>query len=237
MFRPARRAAALSGAAALGLGGLLSIGVGLAGGGTGDQPAAATEMVAPALTTPGSAPVTAPAPAASPLPSSWSEASQTTARTTARPTPSSSVHLVIDSVGLDLPLLPLTPRKGVIDPPTLTAGYWIEPYGGPVASAEQATNTLYVAAHSAGRGGDGFDPLLTADHRGGAVTAGDEIEIRTAGGTVTYTVEATTRYDKDQLAGVADVWESVPGRLVLITCFQRADGRAATENLVVFAHS
>jgi hypothetical protein len=33
------------------------------------------------------------------------------------------------------------------------------------------------------------------------------------------------------------VWERVPGRLVLITCFQRAGGRAATENLVVVAEA
>jgi hypothetical protein len=33
------------------------------------------------------------------------------------------------------------------------------------------------------------------------------------------------------------VWEAHPGRLVLITCFQRGGGRASTENLVVFAES
>lgn len=62
-----------------------------------------------------------------------------------------------------LSLLGLTPRRGAIDPPLLTAGYWIEPYAAPVGSADQAVSTLYVAAHSAGRGDDGFDPLLTAD--------------------------------------------------------------------------
>jgi hypothetical protein len=54
---------------------------------------------------------------------------------------------------------------------------------------------------------------------------------------VTYTVERSERYGRDQLAGAADVWEASPGRLVLITCFQRADGRASTKNLVVFAES
>ncbi len=66
---------------------------------------------------------------------------------------------------------------------------------------------------------------------------GDVVEVSTPGGTVGYTVERTERYAKDELAGAADIWEAVPGRLVLITCFQRADGRDSTENLVVFAES
>jgi hypothetical protein len=65
---------------------------------------------------------------------------------------------------------------------------------------------------------------------------GDVVEVSTPGGTVGYTVERTERYAKDELAGAADIWEAVPGRLVLITCFQRA-GRASTENLVVVASS
>jgi hypothetical protein len=156
---------------------------------------------------------------------------------TAHYTPSSPVHLVAPGVGLDLPLLALTPEDGVIDPPLLTAGYWIETYGAPVASADQAANTLYIAAHSAGRGDDGFDPLLTPDHTGSALAAGDVIEVRTPQGTVGYTVERTQRYGKAELPQATEVWEAHPGRLVLITCFQRADGRNSTENLVVFAQA
>ena len=86
-------------------------------------------------------------------------------------------------------------------------------------------------------GEDGFDPLLTADQRGSALEAGDTVDVRTPNGTVTYTVERTQRYRKNALADAAEVWEASPGRLVLITCFQRADGRVATENLVVVAQS
>ncbi|MGY1631276.1 class F sortase [Geodermatophilus sp. SYSU D01186] len=219
LTRPTRRAAALSGAAALGVTGVLVLGVGLhSGPATGSTtPSASATAVA-----------TAAAPSESPSPSPTP---------TARATPSSSVHVAIDSVGLDLPLLPLTPERGVIDPPTLTAAYWIEPYGAPVASAEQADNTLYIAAHSAGRGDDGFGPLLTADHRRGAVGPGDVVDVRTPDGTVSYTVQSTARYAKGELAAADEVWRAVPGRLVLITCFQRADGRAATENFVVVAQA
>lgn len=187
---------------------------------------------------------TAPAPEASEATTSAGrtdsppEAPATTAPTpTPLRTPSSDKHIRIGAVGIDLPLLPLTPRRGVIDPPTLTAAYWIEPYGDPVAPAEQADNTLFVAAHSDGSGENGFDPLLSPDHGRGAVDVGDVVEVQTPRGTVSYTVERTQRYGKNELAGATEVWEAHPGRLVLITCFQRADGRATTENFVVFAQS
>ncbi|RFU19879.1 class F sortase [Geodermatophilus marinus] len=224
--RPTRRAAALTGAAALGVAGVLLLVLGLTAGGPLAPTRAGETVAAPAVPStpvpPASSPTPAPAPSSLP---------------TARHTPSSAVRLVVPSVGLDLPLLGLTPRRGVIDPPLLTAGYWLEPYGAPVGAAERATNTLYVAAHSAGRGDDGFDPLLTPDHRGAAVGPGDVVEVRTPEGTVSYTVTGTQRVAKGALPDAAGVWESSPGRLVLITCFQRADGREATENLVVVAEA
>jgi sortase (surface protein transpeptidase) len=228
LTRPTRRAAALSGAAALGVSGALVLGIGL----QSDPAAGTAAAAAPTTPTASASPTTAAAPT-----TAASESRSPGPTPTARATPSSSVHVEIDSVGLDLPVLPLTPERGVIDPPTLTAAYWIEPYGAPVASADQADNTLYIAAHSAGRGDDGFDPLLTADHRRGAVDPGDVVDVRTPDGTVSYTVQSTARYAKGELAVAAEVWEAVPGRLVLITCFQRADGRAATENFVVVAQS
>ena len=155
----------------------------------------------------------------------------------ARWTPASDTRLVVPSVGIDLPLLGMTPAGGTIDPPLLTAGYWIEPYGAPVGTAAEAQNTLYVAAHSAGYGSDGFDPLISDGGEGSTLAAGDVVEVRGPSGTVTYTVTSSHRYGKDELPGATEVWEVSPGRLVLITCFQRADGREATENLVVVAES
>ena len=215
--RPGRRTAALSGLAALGLTGAVALGVGLSTGPAG-PPGAATE--APAGLS------AAPSPDVPPR-----------STPSAHMTPSSAVHVRVPAVDLDLPVLPLTTRRGVIDPPLLTAAYWIEPYGDPVGSADQADNTLYLAAHSAGRGSDGFDPLLGSGEGGSALAAGDRVEVSTPEGTVAYTVERTARYDKDALAGAAEVWEASPGRLVLITCLQRGGGRTSTENLVVFAES
>ena len=216
-----RRALLLAGAAAALVGALLLV-AGLLGGG---GEAAAAHAAADRTT---AAPSGAPDPTASSAPPSSPEA---------RWTPASDKRLVVPSVGVDLPLLGMTPDGDTINPPLLTAAYWIEPYGAPVGAAGDAENTLYVAAHSAGRGTDGFDPLIADDGEGSTLAAGDAVEVRTPSGTVTYTVTGTQRYGKDELPGATEVWEVSPGRLVLITCFQRADGREATENLVVIAEA
>jgi sortase (surface protein transpeptidase) len=215
-----RRALLLAGAVLAVVGALLLV-VGL----SGDRGIAAAQPVAdrPAAETTG-----APEPTAT-------AAAPTTPE--ARYTPASDTRLVVPSVGIDLPLLGMSPDDGHIDPEMLTAGYWIDSYGAPVGTAAEAENTLYVAAHSAGRGDDGFDPLISADGEGSTLAAGDVVEVRTPTGTVPYTVTGTHRYGKEELPGAEEIWEVAPGRLVLITCFQRADGREATENLVVVAEA
>jgi sortase (surface protein transpeptidase) len=217
--RPTRRTAALAGVVAAGLVGAVFLVLGLF---LGEEPAVVAEAPGPVARPTGSA---APSP----------EAAPTSTTPVARYTPSSAVHVRIPAVGLDLPVLPLTPDDGVIDPPLLTAAYYLEPYGHPVGAADGADNTLYLAAHSAGHGDDGFDPLLTDGHRDSALAAGDVVEVSTPEGTVAYTVQRTERVAKEALPSAADVWAAVPGRLVLITCFQHAG--KATENLVVFAEA
>jgi hypothetical protein len=222
LTRPSRRTAAVGAVLTLGFAGGTVLAVGLA---DGEQPAAATGSPDPV------AAVTA-------APPHVEEAQPTLPpEGVALPTPSSDVHVAIPALDLDLPVLPLSPRNGAINPPTLTAAYWLDPYGDPVGSAEQADNTLYLAAHSTGIGDYGFDPLMESDGGGSTLEAGDVIEVSTPQGTVDYTVERTERYAKGELPGATEVWEASPGRLVLITCFQRGGGRASTENLVVFAES
>ena len=221
LTRPSRRTAAVAAVLTLGVAGGTVLAVGLA---DGEQPAAATGSPDPVA-----------AATAAPL----AEEAQPTLppEGVVLPTPSSDVHVAIPALDMDLPVLPLDPRNGTINPPTLTAAYWLDPYGDPVGSAEQADNTLYLAAHSTGTGEYGFDPLMEADGGGSTLEAGDVIEVSTPQGTVGYTVERTERYAKGELPAATEVWEASPGRLVLITCFQRGGGRASTENLVVFAEA
>lgn len=221
LTRPSRRTAAVAAVLALGVAGGTVLAVGLA---DGEQPAAAAGS---------------PDPVAVATAAPHAEEAQPTLppEGVVLPTPSSDVHVAIPALDMDLPVLPLSPRNGTINPPTLTAAYWLDPYGDPVGSAEQADNTLYLAAHSTGTGEYGFDPLMESDGGGSTLGAGDVIEVSTPQGTVDYTVERTERYAKGELPGAGEVWEAHPGRLVLITCFQRGGGRASTENLVVFAES
>jgi hypothetical protein len=222
LTRPRRRAAAVAAVLFLGLAGGAVLAVGLA---DGEQPAAAAGFPEPVAV-------------ATAAPPHVEEAVPTLPpEGVTLPTPSSDVHVAIPALDMDLPVLPLTPRNRTINPPTLTAAYWLEPYGDPVGSAEQATNTLYLAAHSTSAGKYGFDPLMDSAGGDSTLEGGDVIEVSTPQGTVDYTVERTERYAKGELPGATEVWEARPGRLVLITCFQRGDGRGSTENLVVFAES
>lgn len=232
-MHPTRRSVALlAGASALvavGTGTVLAL-TGDADGGSGaaapgPPPASSTAPTpAPSAAGPAVTP-TDPAPSAVPEPQTAS----------APPGATTGVRLRVPSVGLDLPVLPMEPEDGVIDPPTLGEAYWIDPYGDPVGSAEQAQNTLYITGHSWARGDAAFNPLLDRAQQRGAVEAGDVVTVATPGGSVDYTVESTRRYAKGELPGAGEVWDVVPGRLVLITCFQRDDGQASTENFVVVA--
>ncbi|NNH24738.1 class F sortase, partial [Pseudokineococcus marinus] len=145
------------------------------------------------------------------------------------------VRLRVPSVGIDLPVHPLEPDGGAINPPTMTDAYWIDPYGRPGAGASAPDNTVYIAAHSWSRGEAAFDPLLDPDFQGGAVGPGDRVEVETPSGTAEYAVTDVRRYGKGELPDADEVWAVHPGRLVLITCFQREDGGRSTENLVVTA--
>ncbi len=138
----------------------------------------------------------------------------------------------VPSVGLAVDVLPIAPEGGELDPPTLGEAYWIESYGTPGTAAD---NTVYLAGHSFNSGSAAFNPLFDKDDQVALVVAGDEVVVTTGTGRLTYTVESTERVPKDELSGVEEVWKIVPGRLVLITCFQRNDGGASQDNLVVYA--
>jgi sortase (surface protein transpeptidase) len=143
------------------------------------------------------------------------------------------VRIQVPAVGLDAAVVPITPAGGELDPPRLDRAYWIESYGSP---GPDATNTVYLAGHSVDRGTAVFDPLFDQERQTALVKSGDEVTITTDAGAVTYVVDETQRYPKSELANEAEVWRIVPGRLVLITCFQRNGGGRSTDNLVVYAN-
>jgi sortase (surface protein transpeptidase) len=220
--RLTRRTAALAGAAVLGVVALLLTLVLTGGEPVVRSVAAPSEVTSSAAPTPAPAAVVAeptPSPTPTPTPAPGEQAS--------------SVRLEVPSVGVDVPVLPLTPKGGVIDPPTMADSYWVRPYGEP---GTQPDNTVYIAGHSWTRGAAAFNPLMPGDH-GAGVATGDVVTVQTADDSVDYTITGTERYDKDALPGATDVWTVVPGRLVLITCFVDDDGDTTDDNFVVFAES
>ncbi len=222
-------------AAALAVAGGSLVALGL-GGEEPETPAVASERdVAPepALTVPPASSLATPSAAAPSVQAPPVDVPQPTAA--AALGTDADIRLRVPSVDLDLPVHALVPDGGAINPPTMTDAYWIDPYGEPGAGASAPDNTVYIAAHSWSRGEAAFDPLLDADFEGGAVGPGDLVEVETPSGTAEYAVTDVRRYGKDELPEADAVWEVHPGRLVLITCFQREDGRRSTENLVVTA--
>ena len=142
------------------------------------------------------------------------------------------VRVQVPAVDLDAEVVPIAATGDELDPPRLDRAYWIETYGSP---GPDATNTVYLAGHSIDRGAAVFDPLFDQEQQTALVKSGDEVTITTDAGAVTYVVDETQRYPKSELANEAEVWRIVPGRLVLITCFQRNGGGQSTDNLVVYA--
>jgi sortase (surface protein transpeptidase) len=122
--------------------------------------------------------------------------------------------------------------RGPVDPPTPASAYWLSDYGtvGPAA-----TNTAYIAGHT-WRGGNGvFNPLLHVADSSYTVHPGDTVIVDTPGGSYTYDITDVELYEKATLGDQAGLWQNVPGRLVLVTCFQYNGGTSSHQNLVVYA--
>ncbi|KZC95169.1 hypothetical protein, partial [Clavibacter tessellarius] len=134
------------------------------------------------------------------------------------------------SVGLDVPLGAVDVVGGVVDPPGFTSAYRVRDLG--VAPERAADGTVFVVMHSVRGGGMGPGDLLIDDEAGSArIAPGAEIEV--AG--VDYAVGSSRAVAKGALPDDAAVWADTPGRLVVITCLQRADGTPSRDDMVIEA--
>lgn len=134
------------------------------------------------------------------------------------------------SVALDVPLGSLDVVDDQLEPPGFASAYWVRNLG--VAPADAATGTVFVVMHSL-RGG-GVAPgnaLIDVDGERARIAQGAEVVVDD----VRYRVVRTETVDKTAISHDAGVWADTPGRLVVITCLQRPDGRASTENMVIEA--
>ncbi|ALU40734.1 peptidase C60 [Kocuria flava] len=124
------------------------------------------------------------------------------------------VRLAVPDAGLDVPVDPLTPTEQDLAsrslvPPKTPDGYWLTPYGAP---GQGSKNTTYIAGHSF----DGRDAPFNALSDPSLV--GSEVEVQTETGTVAFEIDSVVTHDKNTLKD-SDIWQIVPGRLVIISCY------------------
>lgn len=138
----------------------------------------------------------------------------TAASGTVLPPASSPRKLTIESANIDVPVLPLTPTESDLAaqslvPPETLDGYWLTNYGSPGAGSN---NTIYITGHSWENRDSPFNGLSSD------VQVGNTLTLTTDKGTIDYVVDNVTTHNKDTLKD-ADIWNIVPNRLVLISCY------------------
>ena len=118
------------------------------------------------------------------------------------------------AAAFDVPVHPLeldgsAEASQTIVPPETMDGYWLTPFGVP---GEGSGNTTYVIGHSWEGAAAPFNQLSSA------AVVGDVLDVDTATGTIPYRVESITTYLKSSLKD-SPIWDIVPNRLVLVSCF------------------
>jgi hypothetical protein len=96
-----------------------------------------------------------------------------------------------------------------VEPPETKDGYWLTPFGTP---GQGSANTTYVIGHS----WEGADAPF--NHLSSSAAVDDRFEVDTVTGTIPYRVDSVTTYLKSSLKD-SPIWDIVPNRLVLISCF------------------
>lgn len=136
----------------------------------------------------------------------------------------------IPSIGLDVPVGTVSEVDGQITPPGFSAVYLVSNRG--VALSEAETGTVYVVAHSRpGAAEAPGDALIDLDRAAATVDRGALVEI----GDRRYEVSESTIVSEVDLPASDSLWDAVPGRLVIVTSLQNADGTPAVDNLVLVA--
>ncbi|MGW1341909.1 sortase domain-containing protein [Kribbella sp. NPDC002412] len=200
----------------------------------GDRPQTAAGSPSPTSTVAGTTSVVPPAPSStrpsSPGQSSKAGPSKTPpppeTRSTTPARPGNPIRVSVPSLGISARVLSIRARGGTLIPPAnpLLVGWWSDG-----AAPGAATGSAIITGHTVHDGGGAFDDL-------DELTAGDAVAVTTGRGTLNYVVSSVTTYRKKALAKQAAQLfsQSVPGRLVLVTC-EDWDGTAYLSNAVVVA--
>lgn len=134
--------------------------------------------------------------------------------------------LIVPELGVRAPVVRIGAPKRVLVPPNdpQVLGWWKAG-----ARPGAAYGAALITGHTVSSGGGAFDDLET-------LKRGDRVRVRTSNGVIGYRITGVTIYRKASLAkDAAKVFsQSVPGRLVLITC-EDWNGTTYLSNAVVFA--
>lgn len=145
----------------------------------------------------------------------------------AHPSRGTPVRVVVPALGIDAPVVDADAPGGVLQPPAdpQVLGWWS---AGAVPGA--ARGSALVTGHTVSTGGGALDDLEL-------VRPGARVKVRTGRGEIAYVVASVRTYRKASLAADAQrvFSQSVPGRLVLITC-EDWNGSVWLSNVVVTAH-
>ena len=142
------------------------------------------------------------------------------------PAPGVPRRLVVPMLGVDATVVPITAPGGVLLPPSdpQMLGWWRDG-----AKPGAARGGALITGHTVSSGGGAFDDLET-------VRRGDEVRVRTPERVLRYEVTGVRIYRKARIARDAEQLfsQTVPGRLVLITC-EDWNGTFYESNAVIFA--
>ncbi|GAB2730297.1 class F sortase [Nocardioides pakistanensis] len=143
-----------------------------------------------------------------------------------RTTPRPPRRLVVPRLGIDAKVVGVEAPGGVLLPPAdpQVLGWWRSG-----ARPGAVRGSALITGHTVSSGGGAFDDLER-------LRRGDRVRVRTAAGSLLYEVSGVRIYRKAGLArDAAELFsQSVPGRLVLVTC-EDWNGTTYLSNAVVVA--
>jgi hypothetical protein len=128
-------------------------------------------------------------------------------------------------VGLSAPLGSILDVDGVMYPPNYDSVFHVRNRG--VSLREASQGTVFLVAHSTARGKSPGNFIQNKQQI--TVNQGEQIIV----GDLVYQVVSTTKIPKDQIGEDATLWESIPGRLVFLTCAVEPHSGPSTTNIVV----
>lgn len=135
-------------------------------------------------------------------------------------------RIVVESLGIDARVVPITTQGTTLDPPAdpQVLGWWS---GG--ARAGAARGSALVTGHTVHTGGGAMDDLEQ-------ISEGARIRVVTPRGSIRYVARSVKVLGKSAMARQAPrlFSQTAPGRLVLVTC-EDWDGSGYRSNVVVTA--